>query len=366
MRPSLIVSSCGTSILTGQATPTLRALLTTHANAATPDAVPDDDRTALTVWLDERRDRLRGEPELGLWRTLSAELNTLSALLGPALPWPVHHLLVHTDTWLGRVAAEILQTCLLTAGGSVELLSGDGLRTSRLLEFRLGVSDLVEKLEARVPAYQRLGPVVFSLSGGFKSLNGFLQGYGLVRADSCVYLFEGAPELVRIPRLPVTLELERIDDSWAPAFRRIEANYPVAPAEMAGVPETLWTELDGVVGLSSPWGDMAWSAARRGVLGRIGLPPLSPKLTVAPAALEALRRSQPEEVESANRSLDTLAAYLDGFRSSMPASRAFKPFHEKRGVTHELYAWSGRSAGRFFGALSGGRFHVASLEAHPK
>jgi hypothetical protein len=230
-----------------------------------------------------------------------------------------------------------------------------------------GLADaMLEALEGRLPGYEKEGwEIVFQLSGGFKSLNGFLQSYGMVRAHQCVYLFEGSSELVRIPRLPVRLELDRFDATWTDAFRRIEANYAVSPDAMTTVPGTLWATLDGRVALTQ-WGELVWSAARSAVYRTPGLATLSTRLVVAPAVNETLHTRSPVEVESANRSLDTVSAYLDGAVETMPASRQLKPLAGRGpgGATHELYAWSSHGAWRFYGRLEGELLFLDRLEGH--
>jgi hypothetical protein len=62
--------------------------------------------------------------------------------------------------------------------------------------------------------------VVFNLTGGFKSLNGYLQTVAMISADRCAFLFEGAPELMEIPRLPV--RLAEIDEQGACSVQRGE------------------------------------------------------------------------------------------------------------------------------------------------
>jgi len=96
-------------------------------------------------------------------------------------------------------------------GNQSLLVSACGLRTNRLASFRVALADLTEQLDTLVRSYREQGWfVVFNLTGGFKSLNGYLQTLGMISADRCVFIFEGAPELMEIPRLPV--RLSELDD----------------------------------------------------------------------------------------------------------------------------------------------------------
>ena len=368
MKPMLILTTCGTSVLTNGVPEELRKVIFRHANAA-DEAEIGSDLEVLRDYVTTRRSSLLNGASWDDLKRASAEVAGVLALGVRGVDAGarrLHHLLVHSDTWLGRQAAAIVAPLLERIGGTVELVTGAALRTRSAAEFRWGTWELLEALEGRLPDYEKDGwEIVFQLSGGFKSLNGFLQSYGMVRAHQCVYLFEGSSELVRIPRLPVRLELDRFDPAWTDAFRRIEANYAVSPNAVAAVPGTLWATLDDRVALTQ-WGDLMWSAARSAVYRTPALTPLSTRLVAAPAVIETLRHRSPTEVESANRSLDTVSAYLDGAVATMPASRQLKPLAGRGpgGATHELYAWSSHGAWRFYGRLEGELLFLDRLERH--
>jgi len=365
VKPMLILTTCGTSVLTNGVPEDLRKIIFRHANAA-DEAEIGSDLQQLRDHMATRRSSLLNGASWDDLKRASAEVAGVLALGVDAPKRRLHHLLVHSDTWLGRQAVAIVAPLLERIGGAVELLTGAALRTRSAAEFRWGTWELLEALEGRLPGYEKEGwEIVFQLSGGFKSLNGFLQSYGMVRAHQCVYLFEGSSELVRIPRLPVRLELDRFDATWTDAFRRIEANYAVSPDAMTTVPGTLWATLDGRVALTQ-WGELVWSAARSAVYRTPGLATLSTRLVVAPAVNETLHTRSPVEVESANRSLDTVSAYLDGAVETMPASRQLKPLAGRGpgGATHELYAWSSHGAWRFYGRLEGELLFLDRLDGH--
>src|SRR5690606_12625974 len=152
------------------------------------------------------------------------------------------HVLVHTDTALGKASANLVQEAL---GNQTSLVSAGGLRTNSLASFREALADLTRQLDALVGSYREQGWfVVFNLTGGFKSLNGSLRTLAMISADRCVFLFERAPELMEIPRLPVRLsELDELREH-APLFRRLAVGYTVRPDDAKGVPESLLMELD--------------------------------------------------------------------------------------------------------------------------
>jgi CRISPR/Cas system-associated protein Csm6 len=67
--------------------------------------------------------------------------------------------------------------------------------------------------------------VVFNLTGGFKSVQGFLQAISSFYADETIYIFQFSSELLQIPRLPIKLDTQGIIDENLTIFRRLGLNY---------------------------------------------------------------------------------------------------------------------------------------------
>ncbi|HEX9640384.1 MAG TPA: putative CRISPR-associated protein [Candidatus Krumholzibacteria bacterium] len=336
----LLVSTCGTSLLTNGASADDRTWLTKVANDV------EVDMARLTPIVEDRRAQLAAADE-PTRREMSAELNGIHAVLDRYVPRQVFHLLVHTDTAPGKAAARLIQEAL---GNATLLVSASGLRTDELASFRAALADLTKQLDELVESYRAQGWfVVFNLTGGFKSLNGYLQTLAMISADRCVFLFEGAPELMEIPRLPVRLaEIEELREH-ATIFRQLAVGYTVRPDTAKGGPDALLMELDGEV-TTSVLGDMVWARHRATLFTEKLQPPLSGKMRVADrvqkvfVGLEAMWKVQ------VNEALDEFSAYLDHGRSLLK-SRTFKKLQGDPvlGSTHELYAWSDGAAGRLFG-----------------
>jgi putative CRISPR-associated protein (TIGR02619 family) len=340
MQRLLLVSTCGTSVLTNAAPPALRPWLTEVAN----EAYVEDPR--LDDLVQTCRHSLGHADESGRCR-MSAEINGVHAILRRWRPEQVRHVLIHTDTWLGRRAAGLVSDCL--EGIPLPMTAG-GLRTSDLESFRAALAELTVDLIGLVEAYRNQGwIVIFHLTGGFKSLNGYLQSLGMLQADRCVFLFEGAPELMEIPRLPIRLaEAEELQDHLT-VFRRLAVGYPVTEAEARGVPESFLLAVDGAV-TRNLLGDVAWARHRHTLLSDTLQPPLSPRMTVHESIHRAFARLPPDLRVQVQDALDEFAAHLDLNRPLMK-SRTFKALRGRpvTGSTHELYAWSSGSAGRLFG-----------------
>lgn len=122
--PNLVLSTCGTSLLTNLAGEQ-RGLVIRHANATTPKEVPEPDRRILA----------------GLIATAAA---------------------------IARVIA--------AAGGLVEVKRIPDLRTDDQAAFRAAMAELVRLCAHEVRDFRAAGwRVVFNLTGGFRSVQGFMQ-----------------------------------------------------------------------------------------------------------------------------------------------------------------------------------------------
>ncbi|KAB2965033.1 MAG: putative CRISPR-associated protein [Thermoanaerobaculia bacterium] len=352
----LLVSTCGTSLLTNGTSAEDRAWLTKVAN----DCEVDSSRLGPIV--EDRRAVLAAADEPTRCR-MSAELNGIAAVHRRYTPRQVSHVIVHTDTALGKAAAQLVDAAL---GNAALLLSAAGLRTDNLSSFRAALADLSAQLDTLVASYRAQGWfVVFNLTGGFKSLNGYLQTLAMILADRCVFLFEGAPELMEIPRLPV--RLAEVDELRAHArtFRQLAVGYAVAADAAQGVPDSLLMEVDGEV-TTSTLGDVAWARHRATLFSEQLHPPLSRKLQVAESVRREFAGLQSEQKMQVNEALDEFSAYLDNARE-LPRSRLFKKLLGKPvpGSTHELYAWSDGAAGRLLGHFEpNGVFVVDRLTKH--
>lgn len=351
----LLVSTCGTSLLTNGAIDADRRWLTQIANEIEVDS------SRLGSLIDERRERLKTADE-PTRRKMSAELNGIGAVFDRYKPKQLFHLLVHTDTAPGKATADLVQEAL---GNQTSLVSAGGLRTNDLGSFRAALADLTKQLDELVRSYREKGWfVVFNLTGGFKSLNGYLQTLAMISADRCVFLFEGAPELMEIPRLPVRLvEIDELRQHAA-LFRRLAVGYTVRVSDATGAPDLLLIEVDGQV-TTSVLGDVVWARHREALFAEKLLPPLSTKVRVADAVQKAFAGLEAAQKVHVNEAFDEFSAHADNGRPLMK-SRTFKKLQGDpvSGSTHELYAWSEGATGRLFGHYEGGVFVFDRLEKH--
>jgi putative CRISPR-associated protein (TIGR02619 family) len=335
----LLLSTCGTSLLTNGAGTDERAWLTKIANDVEVDAA------RLTPIVEGRRESLKAA-DAPTRRKMSAELNGIGAVLDRYKPKQLFHLLVHTDTALGKATADLVQEAL---GSQTSLVSASGLRTNDLASFRAALADLTRQLDALVRSYREQGWfLVFNLTGGFKPLSGYLQTLAMILADRCVFLFEGMP-LMEIPRLPVRLaEIDELRERAA-LFRRLAVGYTVRTDDAKRAPDSLLMEVDGEV-TTSVLGDVAWARHRATLFAEKLQPPLSTKVRVADAVQKAFAGLEAAQKVQVNEAFDEFSAYVDHGRT-LPKSRTFKKLQGDPvpGSTHELYAWSDGATGRLFG-----------------
>ncbi len=363
----LVVSSCGTSLLTNGADEALRRLLLGAADRRA-DELAAAERRAIEARLEAARAALRVADEAGAGRA-AAELNALLALAGemPAAARPVRHLLIHTDTFQGAGAAAVLGGWLEARGEAVTLRGVAGLRLADPAVFRLALADLARTLADELPGWRRAGwRIVFNLTGGFKAVQGFLQTLGSILADEVVYVFEGGGRLLRVPRLPVRFALDEALEAHVGVFRRLAAGYRLPTEAAAGLPETLVIEIEGEA-LLSEWGHAAWVAVRDRLLGEALLPPLSAKLVLADRFRRAAKALPAARRAELNHRLDQLSALLDNVAGN-PPGLSLKPLAGKPAgpSTHEFHAWSDQDARRGFGHFDSqsGQFVVDRLGEH--
>ena len=351
-KPCLIVSTCGTSLLTNGVNPDLRNILTEFANYPKVEDVPPEQRQHIQQHIDTRRDEFAQETDLQRLMDLSAELNGVIRLYG-GKPSTVRdqHVLLATDTWLGEATACIVADVLKRYGHLVEVKRVQDLRTNDPDNFRWAISDLVAWCAETLKGYRDAGHrVIFNLTGGFKSVQGFMQALGMIYADESVYVFERTEQLLRLPRLPVQLDSEAILRHHLLIFRRINIRLMVSAAEVIDIPESLVNILDGQATFS-PWGELVWQEAYRVIYGARLWEPISPKLCYGPQFQGSLENLTSDRLRHINERLDQLARRLEEGETYNPRSLDFKPLQggKYKGSTHECDAWADQDAKRLFG-----------------
>lgn len=269
--PNLIISPVGTSVLTQRpAEDSVLSLLRQTANKQEHE-ISADEKAELQAHVRSIRSRMTNADRQA-WKLSSAEVN---GILSYGQPHPSDmQVLLATDTWQGRSAAAIIGDFVRDVlGCPVDILSPKRLSTKSREDFHAGMVEFVKWCGDTLPGYRSSGyKVVFNLTGGFKSVQGYLNTLGMLYADEITYIFEPpSGELIVIPRLPVKLDEEGLIGRHAVEFEMMNraGPLPVDAADTTDVPESLieTTSIDGTeyVGLSI-WGTAVWQRLRKDAL----------------------------------------------------------------------------------------------------
>lgn len=364
----MIVTSCGTSLLTNGAKQAERRQLIEAANVRSQNRDQAAEALVERLTADVRMALEAGNAETA--RSRSAEINSLVAFEQEtsAGEWQEgdHHILVHSDTLQGEATAKLVKDWLEQGGRVVQLMSAPGLRTTDIDEFSLALSDLAKQLVDQIPGWRASGASIhFNLTGGFKGMQGFLQALGFVLADEVLYLFEGSRSLLRIPRLPLTLAGDDALMAHLDLFRRLSLVDTLPLEAVRDLPETL-VDIIGDEAQLSAWGHMLSARLIDTARHESLMESLSEKLVLTRRFHRDVAGLPPERLALINHQLDNLAAYLEGWLPWV-RSLSFKPISGNLvpGCSHELYAWSDKDAKRIFGHyLEDRRFCVDRLGGH--
>jgi putative CRISPR-associated protein (TIGR02619 family) len=358
-----LLSPCGTSLLTNHAGEN-RALINKHSNAKHRENVPPEDQKTIDAILLYAKSALDQANQQEAAR-LSAELNGLTSYYGHAVGQHLrdHHLLLCTDTWLGEETANLVRDKLESWGFSVEIRRQTDLQTQNLQAFQLALSDLVVWCEETlIPYREKRYRIVFNLTGGFKSVQGFLQTLALFYADETIYIFETGGKLLRIPRMPVRMVEEDSIRTHLETFRRIANNLEVT--ELQGAPETFLLPMDGKYALNA-WGELVWKQTHGQIYGEKLHPSPSRRIRYGKDFEKSVTTHAPnaERRIMVNDKIDQLARHLESSNYN-PPSLDFKPLkgNPLPPATHEMDAWADQDAKRIFGHFENEVFILDKLD----
>lgn len=270
MTGRVFVSPVGTSMLTNGASSDLISVLKDTANLRAEDIEPSQ-RMAIDGLAKVVKDRLCQADLTEVWR-FSAELNGIYSYCKPDRAQGAfrgdQHWLIATDTYQGRITAEIVADHLRELGAVVSIFVPPGLSTRDRATFSSAITTIVRWCEDTLPGYRDSGyRVIFNLVGGFKGVQGYLNTLGMFYADEIVYIFETG-SLIRIPRLPVRLDDLQVFRDKPSLFARMASDNPhlASRAEVEGIPEA-FLEMDGEHALLNEWGQLLWARQKAAVLG---------------------------------------------------------------------------------------------------
>ncbi|MBX9685139.1 MAG: putative CRISPR-associated protein [Candidatus Obscuribacterales bacterium] len=359
---NFILSTCGTSSFRNGATPDELRLLNKYSNASKAELIPIDDRLMLEE-LAKRAGRNLLQSNCVYAALISAELNAIAKYYDNNIQVrhkKDYHVLLCTDTWLGEQVAINIQEWMRTVGLTAEVKRQQDLQTADLTAFQLALSGIAEWCEDTIPQYQSNNyRIIFNLTGGFKSVNGFLQALSMFYADEAIYVFESEKELLRLPRLPVQITATETIHKHLLAFRRLSCNLPVEHIA-DDIPETLLFKLEQQIALS-PWGMLVWKRAKKEIYGEHLLSPPSQRISFTAEFEASVQGLTKERLRIVNERLDDLAQFFE-----LGQSRNRLYFKKLKGnprppSTHEIDAWADHDTKRIFGHFEGDVFILNQL-----
>lgn len=309
--PSYILSTCGTSLFTNGIDNDLRAIINKYSNKSNWENIPEDDKERLKQHIESCRSKLLSAND-DMARKMSAEINGL-------LAWnkkkelhkqDIYHVL-QTDTVLGKASAKIVKEYLVSKGFCVEVLEIGGLKTSQLKDFRESLSGLVKRLAEVLNSYQDSKySIVFNLTGGFKSLNGFLQAVATIYADEVFYLFEGSDELMIIPKLPFNFNSKNIVKENLHCFRRLSVNLPVNDKDIRNMSELFLFRIDEVINLSE-WGELLWQDSYKEIYKEKLWESISDKVIIESSFQASVKNIKKDILSIVNQRVCDIAYYTE-------------------------------------------------------
>lgn len=275
--PCLVVSTIGTSLLTNYAVGckerSVSVLLRDTANLWEKELSPEQRKTIDSIAKDVEAGLCKARPEE--LRRFSAELNGIYGYYGREVNNRQNlardiHILITTDTYQGKQTACLVEKHLRALGvGMVEVLMPYGLSTRDCSSFTTGINHIVKWCEETLPGYAQAGyRIVFNLVGGFKSLQGYMNTLGMFYAHEIIYIFEApSADLIRIPRLPVTMDEIPVLREKAALFALMLHGHLASREEVEGIPE-IYLDFDeqGCYTLST-WGLFIWERNKQKILG---------------------------------------------------------------------------------------------------
>ncbi|MEW6574132.1 MAG: putative CRISPR-associated protein [Bacillota bacterium] len=273
--PRLFVSTVGTSLLTNVARdngPEISRLLRDTANWRENEL--DRGRKEAIDNLVFKAEEVFRQAPIDEAHRLSAELNGLLRYYGPGLQDRPStrdiHFLISTDTFQGQRVAGIVKQYLKGRGLQVmEPFVPQGLSTRDSRSFASGIKQVIKWCKETLSEFRKSGyHVVFNLVGGFKSLQGIMNTLGMFYADEIIYIFEAeTADLIRIPRLPIRMDIQPVLQKKAKTFLLMENGYIIKKDEVQDIPE-IYLDCDeaGFCTLSE-WGLLVWEENKRSVLG---------------------------------------------------------------------------------------------------
>lgn len=179
-------------------------------------------------------------------REMSAELNGIYGLYDEKIEdaIPDTHILITTDTAQGKATSQIIELFLKSKGieNTIPLIQSE-LSLANTAVFTESMAKLIPVMLEMLQKYKDdKYQICFNLVGGFKAFQGYFNTIGMFYANEIIYVFEGSNEVVKIPKLPISIDINKVE----------EYKVPLAMMEFGAIP-SLWEEAKKVSEESEEW-----------------------------------------------------------------------------------------------------------------
>jgi len=294
---------------------------------------------------------------------LSAELNALLKYYKNDFNRNDFHKLLVTDTYLGKKSAEVVKTILEDKGFKVDIYAPKDLKTSDIESFHISLSEIVKDLSEELEGYKISGyKIIFNLTGGFKSVNSFVQSMASLWADESIYVFESSQELLTIPRLPLKVD-EDIFKEKVEVFRLLEDGLEVNENIIKNIPKTLIVKI-GDDYILSPWGEIVWQKVKFEIFKNLINYEFIEYSNEFKKDFDKLNNKEKIQI---NKMLDLLDKYkrTNDEKFNLRSLR----YHDLKGqiakkYSHEFYPFDGDDSRRAYCNEKDGKVIVEKIDAH--
>jgi putative CRISPR-associated protein (TIGR02619 family) len=198
-------------------------------------------------------------------REMSAELNGIYGLYDEKIEKSDTHILITTDTAQGKVTSKILESFLNSQGiekKNIITLTQPELSLANTAVFTESMAKLIPVMLELLKTYKEdKYQICFNLVGGFKALQGYFNTIGMFYADEIIYVFEGSHKVVKIPKLPIAIDIKKVE-KYKVQLAMMEAGaIPSYCEEAKEVPEEWRIVVDKEMILST-WGQLIWDRCK--------------------------------------------------------------------------------------------------------
>lgn len=342
----LILCTTGTSIANG--CPSLRRIQGHLSRWEDEDSEFETEVMEKIAGLDYRND-----PEVR--RKLSAELNTLDRM---GLEAGDKVVLLATDSLPGRICSEALSGVIEEVWqAEVEIDKIAGMQVydaKRLREEGLKnlVKQVLEYLDDDTTRYS-YDDIIINPTGGYKAIVPFLTVLGMLYGRKAIYLFEHSEELIELPPLPLTFDLQ--------LFERVKGALKFIEEEVAVSPEAYFSRIVG------------YDPAERDLFLSFTEPMDEKTITLSPLAYVLLKIEESGETCMVSDEVRQTLSKLKGEKREI-LERMIDNSANPLWRHQKMHRWPnskiliikpGSTAERVAGYMKGGTFHIAlAFESH--